>query len=342
MNLLEKSKQLFDLIKKQPLRDEIQKMVVQFKLSKYGISDKNYPTSLLGLLLIDQEKNADYMTSSSINTISANQEDFLSWDKEKRQILFDVAKQIYSLNELCIEPLAKTKELPHYTYVLNPYNWFPDAASYYNMSLASNYKKHLFNLKEAKEIASIFQETPAFKYAVSTLQEAKTDIRQIHMEQAVLQLDEKLVEAGVRNGIDMFGERGKRKLDVFHSHLISLLCIKDSLSNLNQLIYQALLQDKLAVIDRNDVFDYELSLTESGRGLAVKYLISNVELFRVRLSDLIILNLESYGIDNQPCRIEKIIFGGEFADTSDIEVRTIDENLNAYKNFIFKLQHNFT
>ncbi len=75
---------------------------------------------------------------------------------------------------------------------------------------------------------------------------------------------------------------------MFNRHTISLLCIKDSLSNLNQLIYQAIIQDKLAVINRNDIIDYSLSWTESGAGIAVKFLISRGELWGIELSDLIL------------------------------------------------------
>jgi hypothetical protein len=335
MSLLEKSEQIFSIIRNNSVVDEIEKLIRQFKSSDYGIGNKIYPTPLLGLLLLDPQKTEGQMTSHSKNLISSLAENFLSLESSKRQILIDICNQIFHLNELCIEPLKKA--LPHYTYSLNPYNWFQDVMDYYKIDTSKTFECRLFSLKEAEKIASIFYETPAFKYALSTLLEAKNNILQIHCEQAIIQLNENFINANPRGKTKLFGERGERKLDTFNRHIISLLCIKDSLSNLNQLIFQALTQKQLAVINRDDVIDYSLSWTESGEGIAIKYLINRGELYGIELNDLVRLNLEKYGLENTLCRIETHIWGGQFGDTIDIDARIVDKNLNAYGKLIRKL-----
>lgn len=334
MSLLKKSEQIFNTIRNNSSIDEIQKLVRQFKSSDYGIVNKIYPTPLLGLLL-DPRKTEDSLTSYSTNLVSSLAEKFLSLDPVNRQILIDICNQIFRLNELCIKPLKK--ELPHYTYVLNPYNWFPDVMEYYKIHMSETYEHYLFSSVEAEEFASIFYETPAFKYALSTLPEVKNNALQIHCEQAVIQLNENLIEAKPRKGMNIFGERGEKKLDVFNRHIVSLLCIKDSLANFNQLVFQGLTQNKLAIIKRDDVIDYSLSWTESGEGIAIKYLINRGELYGIELSDLVRLNLENYGLENALCRVETHIWNGDFADTTDVDARVIDENLNAYGKLIRKL-----
>ena len=335
MSLLEKSEQIFNLITNNSSIDEIQKLIRQFKTSDHGIASKNYPTPLLGLLLVDPRKTEGFLTSYSTNLISSLAENFLSLDAAKKQMLIDICNEIFSLNELCIEPLKK--ELPNYTYVLNPYNWFHDVMEYYKINTSDNYEHYLFGSTEAEEIASIFYETPAFKYALSTLSKVRNDVLQMHSEQAVIQLNKNLIEATPRKGINIFGERDEKKLDIFNRHIVSLLCIRDSLANFNQLIFQALTQDKLSIITRDDVIDYSLSWTESGEGIAIKYLINRGELFAIELSDLVRLNIGNYGLENTLCRIETHIWNGDFADTADIDSRIIDENLNAYGKLIGKI-----
>ncbi len=155
MSLLEKSQYLFKVIREQPLLDEIREQVLKFKPSEHGIGDNIYPMSLLGLLLQDPQKTGNLLS----NLVSSLAKEFLSWDEDKRRILLDISNQVFQLNELCIAPL--TKEFPHYTFILNPYIWFPDAVEYYKLNTSNDYKKHLFSPKEAEEIANTFYETPA-------------------------------------------------------------------------------------------------------------------------------------------------------------------------------------
>ena len=115
------------------------------------------------------------------------------------------------------------------------------------------------------------------------------------------------------------------------------MCVKDSLSNLNQLIYQAIIQDKLSEINKNDMIDYSIKMTESGWGAAVKYIIFRGELWGIELLDLVVLNLDMFDLGNSLCRISTHISLGDFDDTVDIEARIIDENLNAYAGFTHKL-----
>lgn len=331
MSLLEKSQSLFNVIREQPLLNEIRKQVLRFKPSEHGIGDNMYPMFLLGLLLQDPQK----IDKSFSKLVSSLMEEFLSWDEEKRGVLLGVTNQVFQLNELCIAPL--TKKFPHYTYVLNPYSWFPDVIEYYKLNTNDEYKNHLFDTKQAEEIANAFYETPALKYVLSALPEIEGNPLTAHSEQAVIKLNEDLLNAGARKGINLFGEQGEIKLNAFQRHIVGLVCIKNSLSNLNQLIYQAVIQDKLTAINIDDVFDYSVSWTESGEGIALKYLISRGELWGIELNDLIQLNLDRYGINNSLSRIEAKYSFGKFKDTVDIEARIIDKNLNAYHQLIHKL-----
>jgi hypothetical protein len=335
MSLLEKSEQIFNKIRNNPSVDEIEKLIRQFKASDNGVINKIYPTPLLGLLLrkagITNSPSPHFQTE----LFSSLAETFLTLDATKRQILVDICIQIFRLNELCIEPL-KMKELPHYSFILNPYNRFPDVMGYYKINISEAYEHHLMSSNEEEEIASIFQETPAFKYALSTLPEVRNNPLQIHCEQAVIQLNESLLKAKPRKSINIFGILGEKKIDIFNQHIISLLCIKDSLANLNQLLFQALTQNKMSVINSDDIIHFLASPTESGAGIAIKYLIHRAELYIIELCDLVRLNLGKYGLENTLCRVESHILGGTFTDTVDIDARIIDKNLNAYGKLISK------
>jgi hypothetical protein len=335
MSLLEKSQHLFNVINEQPLLEEIRKQVLKFKPSENeGIGERIYPMPLVGLLLTDPQK----IDKSFSKLVSSLAEEFLSWDEEKRGILLGAANQVFQLNELCIAEF--TKEFPHYTYALNPYSWFPDLIEYYKLNSNNEYKKYLFDTKQVEEIVSIFYETPAFKYALSAFSEVTDRTLLMFAEQAVVKLNEDLENAGARNKTKVFGELGEKKLNAYERHIVSLLCVRDSLSNLNQLIYQSILQEKLTAINSDNIIDYSISMTESGLGAAVKYIISSGDLWGIELFDLVVLNLDMLNTENSLFRISTRISMGDFDDTVDVEARLIDKNLNAYSGFIDKLMKN--
>jgi hypothetical protein len=127
------------------------------------------------------------------------------------------------------------------------------------------------------------------------------------------------------------GPRSNNSASQGPGHINALLCLRDSLANLNQLIYQSIFQPNLQFLNQDDIVSYAFSTTASGSGMSIMYLLSR-GLLLIESTDLILVSTQpDYGLKNRLCRIERQKMPiGDFGKPSYIEVRTVDDNLNSY------------
>lgn len=324
MNLFQTADDLRKTIRQNPHIEQIKSIVLKLKSSSRGLGNKIYPSPFIGMLLLDQEKIKAFFKKSPI-------EEFNEWEETDKKLLFDIHKQMYLFNEMCIEPLKK--EFPHTSYSVNPYLGLNEIFGYYGdiefPTLSDKFDEILFSKDEAMKIVSLFHKHPAFEVIFSNLSEIKNNGLQIHTNQAVLDVEKKLMNLGTRKHLYEDREERKNK-DIFTRYILALVCLRDSLSNINQIIYQGVLQENLASLTRDDVIDYTMSWTDSGAGIALMYLIRNADLFCMEPTDLIILNLENNGLENKLCRVEVQHTSFSFGKPVYIDCRLIDNNMNSY------------
>jgi hypothetical protein len=119
--------------------------------------------------------------------------------------------------------------------------------------------------------------------------------------------------------------------------LFSLFCLRLSLRTLNRFIYLSFFQDKLAVLDNNNVFHIKTHHTNFlGDFLELDNQPSDSELFS-NPGDPILVKLDTGNfVINSPYRIDGMTLSfGEYGEVQGFELRKIDDHLNIISSFYY-------
>ena len=113
--------------------------------------------------------------------------------------------------------------------------------------------------------------------------------------------------------------------------IFALTSVRASLGILNELIFQALHNTKLPVLDDNNIIKVINAVTTlSGAGFLLKCQLR----FQGKLGEygLILIKKKIYGRELDLCRVEAYTVSEEpgFGEIVDFSIRDIDENLNPY------------
>ena len=308
-----------------PNREEIKTVVGKLKSSTRGYGNKIYPAPILGLLLYNQRRLKEFAGRAAV-------EELASWSEQDLKILFGTHNQVRRLNQQCLAPLMAA--LPESINAVNPYKEYPQTVS------TEGFEEMLFTQGDAEEVIQGFQTHPAFDVALSNLSSAKE--RPLDYDQTIWQLNSEIVEAGPGGEAQWVTnyEEAKRSghpnVDMFR-HVAALICLLNSLANLDQFIYQGLFQDELIEINRSHVIDYFWTT----RGVGVSMWLMHIPygyMFIFEPTDLIIVNtdrpMERGGLGDTLCSIHTQLLPGGMATPGVLKMRMIDENLNAYRDLI--------
>jgi hypothetical protein len=216
--------------------------------------------------------------------------------------------------------------------VVNPYREYPHPIS------TEGAEELFFKIEDAEIIIKSFQTHPAFAIALENLSEIKS-APPIDYERTILTLESELVEA--RPGHDAgWLEDFKMLKRVEHPslanyrHIAALICLRDSLANLNQLIYQALYQEKLIHIDSSITIDYIWSTGGGGIGMWLMYLYMG-NFIIIDTGDLVHIStgVKKGDFNKQLFRVE-VHHLPPISDPGVLIMRYIDDNLNSYRDLI--------
>lgn len=242
MSILADALGLFGKVSLSTHRGWVREIVAKLSSSSRGYGNKMIPTPMLGLLLYNQEKIKAFAGIAPI-------EELASWSEEEKRMLYSVHQQVLDLNRRCLGPLLG--EYPQYSTVLNPYKEYPNA------SYSTEFEEILFRKADAEEMVSGFQNHPAFEIALSNIEVVRENLFKIEYEQILNELSQHLIEAGPRKDPEWLESLGAKQSggpsDVLLRHVAALICLRDSLANLDQLIYQGLFQEELLSLDANDI-----------------------------------------------------------------------------------------
>lgn len=315
--ILEQALKLFETVRKSPNREKVREVVNRLKPETRGIGNKIYPAPVLGMLLGEQDKFKAFFG------ISPNEE-FSSWDEADRRFLYGIHNQIVKLNRLCTNPL---EEIPDALFAVKPLPY-----KYY-YSDENEFENLLFSEEDAKEMAQAFANHPSFGITLSDSSIA-TNIRlQTQSREIVSQYLSNLTESGVGKNA-LWVTKLKELEEANHpnykvqKYLAALVALNNSLSNINQLIYQAIFQDEIYHISRKDIVDYLITTTQSGLGMSVNYL-PNGLLITITPTDLVFISVSS-DFENRLCCIYDQSLTLEFNYPSKINMRVLDENMCSY------------
>jgi hypothetical protein len=249
---------------------------------------------------------------------------------QERCLLSSVHKQIIQLNKQCIAPIEAM--LPHYIKMLDPYNKFqyiipPDSIE---IDILPN--------ETIKDIAASFRNHPAIAVILEKPFPKINSATETKYMKSVAKLTDILLQAGPLNApadfIEIIFKQNKNdQRRIVARQLTAIICLRESLAVLNQLIFQAILNDKLPVLNEDNIIDIHgpVSHVASG-GFSIIYQPDEQTLI-VSLLDLILVKCMSLHVSiDQLGRVEmtKHEYSGDFGSTIECELRNIDENLDPF------------
>jgi len=305
-------------------REEIKSVVGKLKSSTRGYGSKIYPSPILGLLLWQQESIKEFSGKAPV-------EELLLWGERERNMLFALHREVLRLNDLCLSPLKS--ELPGHVATINPYSEYDNAES------SDEFNNLLYTQEDAALIADSFAKHPGFEQALSNLERVRQNAHYDHYEQHFDELFTQLYEAGAGGEVKWVEQyrRSKRVDDldeVFVSHLISLICLRNAISNLDQLIYQAIFQTHLSHLDQTNIVDYTWTRGGGRLGVWTMYLPTG-ELHFIEPTDLVLVSLDpTRELRDWVCTVVQLTRLGGSNDCHSIEMIRVDENLDSYGDLL--------
>jgi hypothetical protein len=251
---------------------------------------------------------------------------------EERELLARAHVQILRLNRECLAPLLSL--LPHYTDAANPYGHLA------NVPLPDVAGEDLLSSDAIADMARSFHSHPAFSVALGSNPLSPQHLEQFGLAQAVWQLVETINKAGTtyepKDVNDIIAKRPENSPSrIGLRHLAAIACLRQSLAMLDQLIFQALLSEKmkLPILDEENIIDPgQWITTDVSKGNTVIY--QRDDRSPHGINDYLILYIWPHGYEpiKELCHIENLRyeFSGEVGTKAFIALRTVDENLNPF------------
>ena len=308
-----------------PSRDRLGSVIKKLQASEFGYLAQAQHAQILGFLVVDQRRTDIEEKIQLLHIMPLEDED--------RILLSAAHKSIVQLNNACIAPLAT--ELPQCTKAVDPYRNF-------KYELPEVPDGDLLSEEVLAKMASSFYEHPAMRVAIQSAQSSAVRMTEDKYVEAVSIFYDALVKAGASGAPGditgrILGQSKDSPQRVIARHITALTCIKASLSVLDQLIYQAILSNKLPLLDQNNIIEVgQMSRNLVSNGLSLLYQPSE-QLFRVNVYDVVLVKTEIPGLPlGQLWRVETIRseFSQEFGSSNELTLREVDENLNPFGHLL--------
>ena len=308
-----------------PSRDSLRSVIKKLQASESGYLAQGQHVQILGFLVVDQRKTSIEQEMQFLHIMPLEGED--------RNLLSAAHRDILQLNTRCVAPLVT--QLPQCAKAIDPYSRF-------KYELPKTPDGGVLSEEVLAKMAISFHEHPAIGVAIQSAEPSASRMTEDKYVGAVSVFYDSLIKAGAYDAPDdvksiMLGQ-GKDSLPrIIVRHVAALTCIKASLCVLDQLIYQAILGNKLPLLDRNNIFEVgQLSNNLVCNGLSLSYQPSE-QLLRVNVHDVVLVKMEIPGLPPvQLWHVESIHseFSQEFGSFSRVALREVDENLNPFGHLL--------
>lgn len=260
----------------------------------------------------------------------------LTLDTETRDFVRATHEQITHFNALCVAPLLE--HLPNAHRALDPYTEKWDLAP---RSENENSDLKPLDAKVLTNIATQFQQHPAITFLLARppqMQSLPTD----QMELAVRSMEEQWRNVGA-----MHSARGYE--DLLHKEPIqspprqnvgfsaALVSLRAALRVLDQLIYQAVLDDKPPILHDESVFAMKFSFHTTGTGADLQYQPNEMTGLAPQRGDIFYLKaIPGHGLDeDRLCEIVTVgfNFGQQIGIIEHPHLRVLDDNLCPFQSY---------
>ncbi len=303
-------------------RPTLKAVLAGLDAGQFGYLARNQNIQFLGYLMVDKKRSAIENGPFPIQIPPLAQEDL--------SILETAHSELVLLNRRCISPLVDQLKLSEA--IVDPYNR-------YEYSLPSGTADASFASAEATDaVVSSFKNHPALSIAIDSRLPQMSMVSKEQYVKSMLTFDEILNRVGVFHApkelTDMMrGESHNSPGRIVTRHFIALVCIRASLSILDQMVFQAILRDKPAFFSEENVIAIKKSASNLvSRGLAITYQPTEETLF-VQCTELVLVKLKGLGMESAELwRVEAIQseFSQDFGEQITIDLRNVDDNLNPF------------
>ena len=313
------------------LRDNVAAVIVGFNFQRpgesrgsFGLYARNMRLQFFGYLMIDQNRS-NIREDGPPSPIPGFSDD-------ERKLLASVHREIVQLNQRCVASLVTA--LPQCALAVDPYN------KYIYNETPTDPEVSLFEPDAADAIVKSFRNHPAIAIALESSNQLGEALTGDHYISDVVQLSEHLINMGALNSPDEYYQyrRSRPSPQTIHfRHISALMCVRDSLANLNQLIFQAAVMDRLIFIGDDHIIDVGKRVPHA-TSLGVTLLCQQVRrsILEYLMMDVGAIVLLQGSVlrkpDNLPFRVEFMSeqSSREFGETMQLELRGIDEHLNSF------------
>ncbi len=308
-----------------PSRERLKSVIGKLQASEFGYLARGQHAQILSFLVVDQKKTELEKKLQPLHIVPLEDED--------RILLSKVHKQLVQLNMACIAPLSA--ELPQCVKAVDPYRKF-------KYELPEVPDGDILSEEVFTKMTTSFLEHPAIKVFLQSLQSARIKMTEDNYIEAVSIFYETLIKAGVNDApkdiINIMLGQGKNSLQrTIARHITALTCIRASLSVLDQLLYQAILSNKLPVLDENNIIDIgQMSNNLVGNGLSLLYQ-PGKQLFMANICDIVLIRSENLYLPlGQLWQVEAVHreYSQEYGSYEELALREIDENLNPFGHLL--------
>ena len=337
MSIRDAAYQLCKSVRQSASADGLANVILGLQTSKSAVSDsgrsilglyarKQY-IQILGYLIIDQNRERINSAENSpllTSPLKDNERNFLAWAHQK----------IVELNHRCIEPLLKV--IPQCVLAVDPYNRF-----IYEKPESSVFPE-LFDANAASSLIKAFHSHPGINIALSTSEPYRGKITENQYGNYIVELEDFILKDGPLTSSDEVRSlREKREFNSFNHHMLAIMCVRDSLYNLNQLIYQAIFTSKLFVLGEENVIDVGAETVHStGLGVGLVFQPTRFSMLDYLMVDRKLIVLLKGSLlrreENLLVRIEELReeFFGAYGKTYLAELRQLDEHLNSFPGLL--------
>jgi hypothetical protein len=291
--------------------------------SSFGLVARQFRAQALGYLVVNRDRDKIAKDYPPLRWTSG-------LTHEEICLLAGTHKQLAQLDQVCLSPL--TEKNPQFIPAVDPYHRFgyqlPDEVT----------EVDLFTNKDKNALANNFSQHPAFKIIFESMEIAKKSMPEDQLIKAANGLEVKLLQSGplhTPKDLDYLANIPEVNAPerITFRFFSALLCLRASIDILNELIYQAILVDKLPVFSEKNVIDYETVTAHLG-GTGISLLCQPDDI--VMDLGLALIKDPSFKLPVDLCRIEaiKVEASNEFGDVAYVLLRQIDEYLNPYSHLL--------
>ncbi len=336
MNILQAAYRVCKYIRSLPIREEITRLIhnLHFASPTEGTQSRSYgelgylgkqaSIQFLGYLVVNQKRDVleDLPYQTRIGSLSPGE----------LSLLERIHRFILQIDKNCRDYLGAI--LPNAVDAIDPYLQHD-----YEFQHALD-KSIDLNLEPISNLFAAFEKHPSLRIIREHLTH-RNNIYQMpeeRLSRVILTIMSRIDSYGLFNvppDLQQLEITVKKNSQRYHvgKILTALVALKTSLSILNQLLYQACLYDKLAVLNQDNVFEIgKHSRDFLGESISVSSQLLNHEIFSNAGGIVLIkLRLNNHKIDGL-YRIESndVSLSADFGSSMKLGLRRIDNNLNCY------------